>query len=93
MCRFQLAVLALLAMLASIGTASAFSTEKAGDVIKGDASNFTDPDEQAPAFLQSSGGQPSRQVQSGPSVTIDQNAQREEFLGLSQGFDRAYSRK
>jgi len=94
MFRSQLAVLVLVGtMLGGVHTAAAFSTEQAGDAFKGNASNFSDPDEQAPAYLSSPDSQSSRPNQSQPSVVIDQNAMREHALGLSDAFDRAYSAK
>jgi len=94
MLRTNLAILVLLfATLSGIHKAAAYSVEKGNDMMGGDSSNFTDPDEKKPAFLISPGQNSSSQIRQEPSVTVDQNAMRERYLGLSQGFDQAYSRK
>ncbi len=93
MFRIQIAVLVFLVMLGSMSAASAFSTEKPGNVIKGDPSNFTDPDEQKPAFLQPSGDQSSQQLQSSPSAPVDREARREKLMELSPGYLSGSSQK
>ena len=94
MLRFQFLMMAILGVLLMQAVpALALTTEQAGDVIKGGSSNFSDPDEQMPAMVGSSSGQNYQQGRQSSSVTIDQNNQREQNLGLSQAFDRAYSNK
>lgn len=92
---FVFVVLLFTLALTSSQAAYAFTTEKGSDMMGGDSSNFTDPDEQQPALLQGSDGQSSNypvQYDQSPLV-IDQDAAREQALGLSQAFDHAYSEK
>ncbi len=91
MIQFKLAFFVLLALLGFASMAFAFSTENANNAVRGPASNFSDPDEQQPAFLTGSGDASSRNTSRQPSVNIDQNAARESSMGLSQGFDKAYA--
>jgi hypothetical protein len=89
---FKLALFILAVTLLSAPMAFAFSTENSNDAFKGNnASNFTDPDEQQPAFLTGPGDASSQSTQRQPSVSIDRNAARENYMGLSQGFDHAYA--
>lgn len=87
---------ALAVFLSVLGTSSityAFSTQSAGDISKGNTSNIADPDEQQPAFLTAPRDASSQGTSNQPSVGSDQNNVREKYLGLTQGFDQAYSRK
>jgi hypothetical protein len=73
MMKFRIALIVFAATLMAAQPASAFSSEKAGNVIPGDASNFTDPDDKVLSPSNQSSIQPS---QVSPSVTPDQNAAR-----------------
>lgn len=93
MTRLKFPLLVLLVTLSSTSVAHAFSTQSATDTLKGNASSFADPDEQQPAFVTAPGDVSSQTRPNQPSISPDQNAARERYLGLSQGFDGAYSRK
>jgi hypothetical protein len=94
MSRFTYALALLLAALSFSSPVLAFSTESSTNTFKGsNASNFADPDEQQPAFV-TGGAQPSSLTNTWqPSNSPDPTADRERQMGLSQGFDQAYSRK
>lgn len=88
----RISLLILLITLGPVSVGHAFSSETANDAFKGgNVSNFADPDEQQPAFLTGPGDVSSQTTSRQPSVSIDQNTQREGYLGLSQGFDHAYA--
>ncbi len=94
MTHFKFAVFILLAALCAAPAAHALSTESSSNAFKGgNASNFADPDEQQPAFVMgiTGNGSSSQRTQQQPAVSIDQNAQREQYMGLSQSFDHAYA--
>ncbi|HEU0117459.1 MAG TPA: hypothetical protein VFR09_02395 [Alphaproteobacteria bacterium] len=93
MFRIQWAIAVLAVILMAAPGAYAFSTEKSSDAFKGDSSSFTDPDEKMPAFVTSPDNQSSLQQPSRPSENVDEAARREQYMGLTQGFDRAYQQK
>ncbi len=94
MSHFKLTLFVLLSVLLTAPAAHALSTESSSNSFKGsNASNFSDPDEQQPAFVMgiTGNGSSSQRTQQQPAVSIDQNAQREQYMGLSQSFDHAYA--